>query len=116
MFLDISNTAAEKLRNKMTPDTRIVLDFDDGVGPFSNAASCTMDKAFNLVLCQDNQLTHDYDQVIDSTLGPVYIKQYAANQLDNDMSLDVDKYLRFALKGESGLLDPNVVLRDVQAA
>jgi uncharacterized protein YqkB len=116
MFLEFSPAATAKLTDKISTDTRLVLDFDDGVGPFSNSASCTMDKAFNLVFCDVDQLTADYDRVIDSSLGPVYIKDYAANQLDPNMKLDVDKYLRYSLSGESGVLDSNISFRNIQAA
>ena len=37
MFLTISDAAKAKLAAKLTPTTKIVLDFDDGVGPFSDA-------------------------------------------------------------------------------
>ncbi|SUP59513.1 Uncharacterised protein [Weissella viridescens] len=35
MQLTISETVVEMIHEKMREDTRLVLDFDDGVGPFS---------------------------------------------------------------------------------
>ena len=77
---------------------------------------CTLDVAFNVVLCEAKDLTNDFDTVIDSDLGPVYIKGYTKAQMDSDMRLDVDKYLRYSLSGPSGTLDSNVGLRDIQMA
>ena len=116
MFLTISDAAKAKLAAKLTPTTKIVLDFDDGVGPFSDAGMCTLDVAFNVVLCEAKDLTNDFDTVIDSDLGPVYIKGYTKAQMDSDMRLDVDKYLRYSMSGPSGTLDSNVGLRDIQMA
>ena len=116
MFLTISDAAKAKLTQRLTPQTKIVLDFDDGVGPFSDAGMCTLDVAFNIILCESDQITNDFDQKIDSTLGPVYIKGYTATQMDSDMTLSVDKYLRYSLAGPSGTLDSNVGLRDLQTA
>lgn len=114
MYLTFSSTAQKRIKPLVTTDTRIALDLDDGVGPFSDAATCTFDVAFNLVLCQDSDLSDDFNVTIDSDLGPVYIKDYTTEQLDSALNLDVDHYLRYKLSGPSGILDPNVTLRNLQ--
>lgn len=115
MELTFKDAAKERIEKRLNEDTKIVLDFDDGVGPFSDAASCTLDVAFSLVLCRPDQLTADYDQHLSSNLGDVYFKGYADTQLDGRMIIDVDKMLRYKLSGDSGIIDPNMMLRDVQA-
>lgn len=114
MYLTFSDTALQRISPLVTTDTRIALDLDDGVGPFSNSATCTFDVAFNLVLCQASDLSDDFNMTIDSDLGPVYIKDYTTEQLDSALKLDVDQYLRYKLSGPSGILDPNVTLRNLQ--
>lgn len=116
MFLTFTPKALEKIEKKLMPETKLVLDFDDGVGPFSNSATCAMDQAFSLVLCTIDDLSHDFDTVIESNLGFVYVKGYAKTQLDEQMTLDVDRYMLYTLRGNSGILDPNVTLRDMQLA
>jgi len=115
MELTFKDAAVERIQKRMKPDTKLVLDFDDGVGPFSDAATCTLDVAFSLVLARPDQLTADFDQHLQSNLGDVYYKGYADTQLDGHMVIDVDKMLRYKLSGDSGIIDPNVMLRDVQA-
>ena len=68
MFLTISDAAKAKLTQRLTPQTKIVLDFDDGVGPFSDAGMCTLDVAFNIILCESDQITNDFDKKIMITL------------------------------------------------
>jgi len=114
MFLTITDAAKEKISRHLTPNTKIALDFDDGVGPFSDAGMCTLDVAFNIILCDQDTAMTDFDESIDSDLGPVYIKGYSKNQMDTEMRLDVDKYLRFRLSGPAGTLDSNVGLRNLQ--
>ena len=115
MELTFKDAAKERIEKRLNADTKLVLDFDDGVGPFSDAASCTLDVAFSLVLCRPDQLTADYDESFTSNLGTVYYKGYADTQLDGHMIIDVDKMLRYKLSGDSGIIDPNMALRDVQA-
>lgn len=109
MFLTITQAAQSRLQPKLGSDTHLILDFNDGVGPYSDAATCTLDVAFNLVLTSE-PVPADFDTQLSSDLGTVYVKGYAVNQLDSALTLDVDKYLRYKLSGPSGTLDPNVTL------
>ncbi|KRN76652.1 iron-sulfur cluster biosynthesis family protein [Weissella minor] len=114
MKLTFNDVAQEKIAKHLHDSTKIVLDFDDGVGPFSDAATCTLDLAFHLVFAREDQLTADFDETIDSNLGAVYVKGYSMQQMDENMTLSVDKYLNISLKGDGGALDDHVILMDVQ--
>ncbi|MCM0582018.1 iron-sulfur cluster biosynthesis family protein [Weissella diestrammenae] len=117
MMLTISDQLTEKIRKMMQTDTVLVLDFDDGVGPFSNAATCTLDVAFNLILAKPEQLTDEFNATIESNLGLIYVKGYAMDQFgDGDLTLKQSKYLNNVLESASGILDPNVGINDVQGA
>jgi len=116
-MLKISEQLTKKIQAMMKPDTVLVLDFDDGVGPFSNAATCTLDVAFNLILAKRDQLTNDFNAQIESNLGKMYVKKYSVSQLgEGDLSLKQNKYLANVLESDSGLLDPNCGVIDVQGA
>ncbi|MBM7617181.1 uncharacterized protein YqkB [Weissella uvarum] len=114
MKLTFKDDAKQKIEQHMREDTKLVLDFDDGVGPFSDEATCTLDLAFHVVLARPDQLTHDFDDTIESNLGDVYVKKYSEAQMDENMTLSMDKYLNLSLKGDGGTLDDHVILVDVQ--
>ncbi|KAA8433000.1 iron-sulfur cluster biosynthesis family protein [Weissella sagaensis] len=114
MYLTFTDAAKERISKLITPNTTIALDLDDGVGPFSDSATCTFDVAFNLVLCQTDDLSADFNETIDSDFGPVYIKDYTTSQLEPNLKLDVDRYLRYSLSSDAGILDPSVTLRNLQ--
>ncbi|GEA94736.1 iron-sulfur cluster biosynthesis family protein [Weissella viridescens] len=114
MKLTFTDAAKTMVQKHLKDDTKIVLDFDDGVGPFSDEATCTLDLAFHLVLARPDQITKDFNDTIESNLGDVYVKGYSEDQMDPNMTLDVDKYLNLSLKGDGGTLDDHVVLVDVQ--
>lgn len=110
MEIIFSDKAKARIERDLMPGKVLVLDFDDGVGPFSDAATCTLDVSFNLLIVDPAELTKDFDTTITSNLGDVYVKEYAKNQMDAHMRMDLDKYLRFQLTSDSGMLDPNITL------
>lgn len=111
MKIVFSDAAKERVERDLEPNKALVLDFDDGVGPFSDEATCTLDVAFNLIVVDPEKISKDFDEMVPSNLGQVYVKGYAINQLDENASIDLDKYLRFQLKGDSGMIDPNMSLQ-----
>lgn len=115
MQLTISETVVEMIHEKMREDTRLVLDFDDGVGPFSKQGICSLNTAFQLVLARPDQITNEFDASLTSNLGTVAIKGYAIEQLDPAMTLTRDVNYNFVLSGQSGLLDNHLQLIDAQS-
>lgn len=115
MELTFSDAVMQKLDHYLKADTKIVLDFDDGVGPFSDAATCTLDASFNLDFVRPDQLTAEFNDTISSNLGSVYVKQYSKDQMNPHMVMDLNpKNLTYILKGDSGVLDENVQVIDLQ--
>ena len=45
MKLTFTPQAQQRLQKYLQPDSKLILDFDDGVGPFSDAGMCTLDVA-----------------------------------------------------------------------
>ncbi|WAM37754.1 iron-sulfur cluster biosynthesis family protein [Leuconostoc pseudomesenteroides] len=41
-MLTVSENLTKKISKVIHPETVLILDFDDGVGPFSNAATCAL--------------------------------------------------------------------------
>lgn len=114
-MLIVSNNLAKKIEKLRKTDTVLILDFDDGVGPFSNVATCTLDVAFNLILAKKSQLTDDFDETLVSNLGKIYVKKYALPQLGNgELKLTQNKYLANVLSSDAGVVDSNCGIYDVQ--
>lgn len=108
MKLTFEEAAKVKVEELLQDGKVMVLDFDDGVGPFSNEGTCTLDLSFKLFIVDKSRLTADFDRTFDSDLGTIYYKGYSAEQMDENMGINLGKYLQFQLKGESGILDSNI--------
>lgn len=56
-MLTFKGNLVDKINDKLSNDKVLVLDFDDGVGPFSDAATCTLDVSFNLIVTDEGNVT-----------------------------------------------------------
>ncbi|KRL98000.1 iron-sulfur cluster biosynthesis family protein [Liquorilactobacillus satsumensis] len=92
MYLKITAAAQAKLKDKIgNGNYKILLDFDDGVGSLSRVGACTLASVFRILLVDPERETHDYNQKIDSDLGPIMIKGYSDMYMDDEMKLDVNE-------------------------
>lgn len=114
MYLEFSDDVMMRIKKHMHADTVVVLDFDDGVGPFSKAGICSLDTAFKLILTTKVVVTPEFDATIESNLGQVLIKDYSKEQLDQQMTLIQADNLNLVLKGAGGILDGHVQMIDLQ--
>ena len=88
MQLTITKEAEAKLKPYFDDKNAVILlDFDDGVGPFSKVGVCSLNQAFQLVVAPKEADLHDYDQVLETNLGKVYYKGYSDMYLDQVMQL-----------------------------
>ena len=117
MQINFSSAAVKEVQAYLNSDTRILLDFDDGVGPFSHVATCSLDAGFGLLFVTTQMDTHEYNQKISSNLGPIYIKDYSATQLDEDMQVRFNqKYAILSLQSDHRIITPNLELIDLHQA
>lgn len=115
MFLKLSENAQEKLMPFIKNEEVLVLDLDDGVGKYSNMGICSLDTSFRLLVLTRLQDRSDFDLIINSTIGNIFIKEYSKRYLDEEMILEIDPRLQtFKLKSSSGILDGNVPLVDLR--
>lgn len=112
MKLTITDRASDKLNKKVPHDSRLLLSFDDGVGPFSKVGVCSLDTSFDIIAVDNEAKTPDYEAVLHTNQGDWRFKGYSNIYLDNDMKLDV-KNNQLVLSGESGILDGSVVIKDL---
>lgn len=101
----MTDTAVAKLQELTTNGQRIVLDLDDGVGPFSSVGTCALNTHFNLVIVPEDKVTTDFNVALDSPVGPVLVKDYSQEYFGAQPKLDVGMGGIFSLSDESGLLD-----------
>ena len=90
--LFVTDEAKKRIAKYISPDKRIVLDFDDGVGPFSAVGNCNLDANYKLIFVnKDIELT-DFDERVSSNIGDIYIKSewYASAQFEDQMELRFD--------------------------
>ena len=114
MDLTFTTEAQERLQKYLQgKDYRIILDFDDGVGPFSKLGNCSLDVNYKLVFVDPDEELPDFNAHFESNLGPIYYKDFDKPQYDEHMTIDFNpRYFTLPLKSDQRLLTDNVeVLR-----
>lgn len=114
MKLTVTLAAEERIKPYLNDETRLLLSLDDGVGPFSKVGSCALNIAFEIIAVNKDAETPDYQDVIESNVGPFYVKDYSTKYLDSNLKLDY-KANRSALvlSGDSGIIDSGVRVEDL---
>ncbi|MCI1986977.1 MAG: iron-sulfur cluster biosynthesis family protein [Lactobacillus sp.] len=109
MAINFDAAAVSKLTPHLAPDKRLLLTFEDGVGPYSQHAMIHMQVQFTLNVIAADAPAEDYDVDIPSNLGPIGIKGYSQEDLDPHLSLRYDSEMGiFTLSGDGGEIDGNV--------
>ncbi|WP_155286847.1 iron-sulfur cluster biosynthesis family protein [Lacticaseibacillus zhaodongensis] len=106
--------AASKLRNLSAGGKKLVLDLDDGVGPFSSLGSCALNTHFNVVAAPADKVGADFNQELDSEVGPIYIKDYSTDYFGNQPKISLGMGNAFSISDETGLLDSTVGTVEIQ--
>lgn len=114
MDLTFTTEAQERLQKYLQgKDYRMILDFDDGVGPFSKLGNCSLDVNYKLVFVDPDEELPDFNAHFESNLGPINYKDFDKPQYDEHMTIDFNpRYFTLPLKSDQRLLTDNVeVLR-----
>ena len=93
MKLTFTTEAIERLKKYVAKDKQILLDFEDGVGPFSAVGSCSLDGGYRLIFIDKGLNLKDFDTQIDSNLGPLNIKGESRAQFDDQMTIRFNRHL-----------------------
>lgn len=112
MELIVTKEAQNWLEKHREKDEQILLDLENGDGPFSDSRiTCQLDTAFRLIFLK-KESTADlslYSILADTPLGPIRIKKSAEMYLDDPTTLALEPtYQSLQLKGPSGLLKGNL--------
>ncbi|MTV81420.1 iron-sulfur cluster biosynthesis family protein [Secundilactobacillus folii] len=111
--LEISPEAIAKIKPHLNDHTRLLLSYDDGVGPYSHHGLVALQVSFQIVLINDDQPFDDYDEEIETNFQPMYIKSYSSRFLADQMNLKLQpKYQTLILSDNSEEIDQNVEIVD----
>ena len=114
--LIVTDAALTRIKPHLLPNKKIVLDFDDGVGPFSAIGNCSLDANYRMVFVNQDADLPDFDEKISSNIGDIYIKSelYANVQFEPEMELRFDRrHMTLPLVSPKGILTDNVELVDI---
>ena len=114
--LTVTDAALDRIKKYLSPDKKIVLDIDDGVGPFSAIGNCSLDANYRLIFVNKDVDTPDFDEKVSSNIGNIYIKReaYANVQFENQMELRFDpKHFTMPLVSPTKILTDNVEVVDI---
>lgn len=106
--VELTADAASKLRELSAGGKKLVLDLDDGVGPFSSLGSCALNTHFNMVAAPADKVSADFNKSLDSDVGPIYIKDYSADYFGKQPKISLGSGNSLSFSDETGLLDSTV--------
>lgn len=119
MKLTITKEAQEKMTALCQDGDYLVLDFEDGQGPFvESGASCQLYPNYRLLFVPEkfsaSELTI-YDDQLETEAGLVYMKKSSEMFLDDQVILKVENaYQRLQLQSNSGVLVANLPMKRIE--
>ena len=109
MYLKLDQRTEDKIVEHFTKGDRLILTFEDGVGPYSQHAMIHMMVQFTVGIISADMPLYLYDKQLDSPLGPIYYKSESEDYLEENMSLKFKPATSsYVLSGDSGIIDENV--------
>lgn len=117
MQLTFTTDAITRLERYLAPSKKILLDFDDGVGPLSKVGTCSLDGGYRLIFVPQTLDLPDYNYRLDSNLGDVFIKDYSKVQFDDQMEVRFNpNYFTLPLVSRQRILTDNLEVLDLSDA
>lgn len=114
--LFVTDAAKERIAKYISSDKQIILDFDDGVGPFSAIGNCNLDANYKLIFVNKDVDLPDFDEKVSSNIGDIYIKSelYANIQFEDKMELRFNpRHFTLPLVTPTKILTDNVEVLDI---
>jgi uncharacterized protein YqkB len=109
MQITFKEEAAARIQPLLQDGKKLLLTFEDGVGPYSQHAMMHMMVQFSLNIVAADADVHDYDVWLDSNLGPVGVKGYSQEDLDEHLVVKFnDRENAYVLSGDIGQIDSNM--------
>ncbi|MCH4170019.1 MAG: iron-sulfur cluster biosynthesis family protein [Lactobacillus sp.] len=109
MHVTFDDHTVAKIKENWKDGDRLLLTFEDGVGPYSQHAMIHMQVQFSINIIGPDMSLDTYDDTIDSNLGKIYVKGYSKDSLDENMTVKFKPtYSTMELSGDIGSIDDNV--------
>lgn len=109
MKIDFKPEALAKIQPHLGDGKKLLLTFEDGVGPYSQHAMIHMQIQFSFNVVAADADVSDYQTWLDSNLGKVGIKDYSAEDLDENMVVRLNESSdSLVLSGDGGIIDINL--------
>ncbi|XIF19440.1 MAG: iron-sulfur cluster biosynthesis family protein [Acetilactobacillus jinshanensis] len=102
----------EKIKAVIQGPAKLLLSYNDGVGPYSKVGSCSIGTDFDVIAVKPDEKTPDYGGKLSSAMGTVYYKPYSARYLDDGLKLDLGSFKQLELSGQGGLIDGSISIVD----
>lgn len=113
MNLKFSKDALKKVSKYIDSNAKLVLDLDDGVGPFSHEL-LENGLAYCLIILHESKVPDSFTYEIKSELGTIYVANDTEMYLENEMHIIYDtQWDRLKLITNSGVLENNFALKVV---
>lgn len=117
MHIQFDEASAAKIRQHLVSGNKLLLTFEDGVGPYSQHAMIHMQVQFSINIIGPEMTTQGYDQKIASNIGDILVKGYSLEDLDEHMNIRLNtSHNTLSLSGDSGLIDNNLGFIDFAEA
>lgn len=118
MKLSVSKEAQEVIQGKRHAEERVLLDFEDAIGPFvDDSVSCQLYPAFRLLLVPQEYpeaKLADYNLLLETEIGPIYMKERSTMLLDKEVEMMIEpSYKRLQIRSNSGILAANVPIKHI---
>lgn len=109
MKITMDEKAKAKIQRHLTGTKKVLLTFEDGVGPYSQHAMIHMQVQFSINIIDQEMSMEGYDLEIETNLVPFYAKGYSKEDLEENMTLTMDPRLNsLILSGDGGVIDENL--------
>ncbi|MBM7544075.1 iron-sulfur cluster biosynthesis family protein [Periweissella beninensis] len=110
MQLNFDDGIIKRLQEYVVKNAKILLDLDDGSGPYTNhAIACSMGINYRIIMVNNDANIDDYQEELKSNLGIVYSKKYANYTLATNMKLGIKPpFNTWQLSGTNMLIDDSV--------
>ncbi|WP_125763340.1 iron-sulfur cluster biosynthesis family protein [Companilactobacillus hulinensis] len=116
MRIEMTNEVKEKLQPYVDAGKTLLLDLDNGLGPYSAEGNCALVTKFRFIAIDPDASKSDYEIALDSDLGPIYFKKIADDYIQSGMQLEINpKTKMIVFKNDRELVDGAVNIVDWDA-
>lgn len=114
--IEMTSEVKAKLQPYVDEGKVLLLDLDNGLGPYSDEGNCALVTKFRFIAIDPDAPKSDYEIALDSDLGPIYFKKIADDYIQKDMQLELNPKTRMIVfKNARELVDGAVNIVDWDA-